>query len=138
MARILVVDDEPDVLLLCRVNLQHAGHQVVEAGDGTQGIELARSEHLDAIVLDLMLPVLDGMQVLERLADDEATRDLPVIILSAKTLREDRERCLRAGAVAYLTKPFSPIELTELVSSVSAMSVAEVEELRDSARSLAG
>jgi DNA-binding response OmpR family regulator len=137
MARILVIDDEPDVLLLCRVNLEHAGHQVVEAGDGTHGIELARSEHPDAIVLDLMLPMLDGVEVLERLADDEATRALPVIILSAKTLREDRVRCLRAGAVAYLTKPFSPIELAELVSTVSAMSVAEVEELRDSARSLA-
>ena len=67
MARILVVDDEPDVLLLCRVNLQHAGYDVLEASDGEQGLAIALSEVPDAIVLDLMLPLLDGYGVLDQL-----------------------------------------------------------------------
>jgi DNA-binding response OmpR family regulator len=138
MARILVIDDEPDVVLLCHVNLEHAGHQVIEAGDGRRGLDLARSELPDAIVLDLMLPALDGFGVLEELGDDATTRELPVIVLSAKTLREDRDRCLRAGAVAYLTKPFSPIELTQIVSSISALSADQIEELRTSARARTG
>ncbi len=77
MARILVVDDEPDVILLCRVNLQHAGYDVLEASDGEQGLALALSELPDAIVLDLMLPLMDGYGVLDRLRADERTRTIP-------------------------------------------------------------
>src|SRR4249920_4269731 len=93
MARILVVDDEPDVLLLFRVNLQHAGHDVLEASDGEQGLAVAMAEAPDAIVLDLMLPLMDGYGVLEHLLADERTRDIPVLVLTAKAQREDRVRC---------------------------------------------
>ena len=84
MARVLVVDDEPDVLLLCRVNLQHAGHEVLEAADGDQAIEIARRERPDAIVLDLMLPHVGGYEVLAALREQEDTREIPVCVLTAK------------------------------------------------------
>lgn len=136
MARVLVIDDEPDVLLLCRVNLSHAGHEVLEAPDGARGVELARSEHPDAVILDLMMPGLDGVDVLGMLADDETTRDIPVMMLSAKTQRADRERCREAGAIVYVTKPFSPLELAALVETLARLTRSEVEELRAGERSL--
>lgn len=138
MARVLVIDDEPDVLLLCRVNLSHAGHEVLEALDGYRGVELARAEHPDAVVLDLMLPGIDGVEVLGLLAGHESTRDIPVMMLSAKTLQADRDRCHEAGALAYLTKPFSPVELTELVETLSALTADERADLLSGARSLTG
>lgn len=138
MARVLVIDDEPDVLLLCRVNLSHAGHEVLEALDGYRGVELARDERPDAVVLDLMLPGIDGVEVLQLLADHESTRDIPVMMLSAKTLRVDRDRCHEAGALAYLTKPFSPVELTELVEALSELTPGELDDLRSGVRSLTG
>jgi DNA-binding response OmpR family regulator len=136
MARVLVIDDEPDVLLLCRVNLSHAGHEVLEALDGALGVELAGTEHPDAVILDLMMPGLDGVDVLTLLASDDATRDIPVMMLSAKTQRADRERCREAGALAYVTKPFSPVELTALVETLAALTPDEVEALRAGERSL--
>ena len=138
MARVLVIDDEPDVLLLCRVNLSHAGHEVLEALDGYRGVELARAEHPDAVVLDLMLPGIDGVEVLRLLAGHESTRAIPVMMLSAKTLQADRDRCHEAGALAYLTKPFSPVELTELVETLSALTADERADLLSRARSLTG
>ena len=126
MARILVIDDEPDVLLLCRVNLSHAGYQVLEALDGWSGMELARAERPDLIILDLMLPGMDGMAVLRELADDERTRSIPVLMLTAKTQLEDRERCRDAGAAAFLTKPFSPVRLTELVETLTRTTPSEL------------
>jgi DNA-binding response OmpR family regulator len=84
VARVLIIDDEPDVLLLCRVNLEHAGHEVLVAIDGEQGLELARHQRPDVIVLDLMLPTMDGFEVLVDLATAEETRRVPVLVLSAK------------------------------------------------------
>ena len=109
--RVLVIDDEPDVLMLCRVNLELAGHEVIEATNGEAGLELALREQPDVVVLDVMLPKLDGISVLGTLANDEQTRDLPVILLTAKTQLEDRRAGWRAGCSEYLTKPFSPVDL---------------------------
>ena len=109
MGRVLVIDDEPDVLLLCRVNLQHRRHQASEAEDGEHGIaDAVNLLRPDAIVLDLMLPNLDGYQVLRELRADERTRDLPVLVLTAKVQMEDHRRCLELGADAFLTKPSDP------------------------------
>jgi two-component system response regulator RpaA len=130
MARILVVDDEPDVLLLCRVNLSHAGHEVVEADDGPRGLAAAVETLPDLIVLDLMLPIMDGFGVLGRLAEDERTRAIPVLILTAKTQLEDRDLARRGGAVGFLTKPFSPIRLTEVVDAMLRLSAEDLERLR--------
>jgi len=130
MARILVVDDEPDVLLLCRVNLQHAGYDVMEASDGEQGLALASSEVPDAMVLDLMLPMMDGYGVLDQLQADERTRTIPVLVLTAKAQREDRVRCWEQGASEYMTKPFSPVALSAALSELLRMSPAQREERR--------
>jgi two-component system, OmpR family, phosphate regulon response regulator PhoB len=118
MGRVLVVDDEPDVLLLCRLNLQQRGHEVLEAPEGTRALELARERHPDVIVLDLMLPGIDGYDVLESLKQDEQTSDIPVLVLTAKSLHADRERSHGLGASRFLTKPFLPSELCELVDSL--------------------
>jgi two-component system response regulator RpaA len=131
--RVLVIDDEPDVLMLCRVNLQLAGHEVVEAANGKAGLELARTLEPDVVVLDIMLPKVDGLTVLHELAASEATRHIPVIMLTAKTQLEDRRKAWRAGCTEYLTKPFSPIELVELVGRARGMSSEERSERRERA-----
>jgi len=120
MGRVLVVDDEPDVLLLCRLNLQQRGHELLEAADGSTALALARDRHPDVIVLDLMLPGISGYDVLEALQRDEMTTDIPVLVLTAKSLRADRERSHGLGASAFLTKPFLPNELCEMVDSLAA------------------
>ena len=139
MARILVIDDEPDVLMLCRVNLSHIGHEVVEAGDAATGLAEARSALPDVIVLDLMMPRLDGFQLMEVLAADESLRSVPIVILSAKAAREDRLRSWGCGASAFITKPFAPAELAAVIERVHAMTPEErraeraraVEEARE-------
>ena len=118
MGRVLVVDDEPDVLLLCRLNLQQRGHELLEASTGSVALELARERHPDVIVLDLMLPGMTGYDVLETLKGDEQTSDIPVLVLTAKSLRADRERSHGLGASGFLTKPFLPSELCDLVESL--------------------
>jgi two-component system, OmpR family, response regulator RpaA len=130
MARILVVDDEPDVLLLCRVNLQHAGYEVMEASDGEQGLALATSQVPDAIVLDLMLPLMDGYGVLDHLRANELTETIPVLVLTAKAQREDRVRCWEQGASEYMTKPFSPVALCGALTELMGMSHAQREDRR--------
>jgi two-component system, OmpR family, phosphate regulon response regulator PhoB len=118
MGRVLVIDDEPDVLLLCRLNLQQRGHELLEASNGTTALELARERHPEVIVLDLMLPGMNGYEVLETLKQDERTSDIPVLVLTAKSLRADRERSHRLGASGFLTKPFLPSELCDMVESL--------------------
>jgi two-component system phosphate regulon response regulator PhoB len=133
MARVLVIDDEPDVLLLCRVNLGHAGHEVLEALDGDRGLELARGSVPDAIILDLMLPTMDGYAVLEALGDHETTRDIPVIVLTAKTQIEDRARSWRCGAAEFIAKPFSPQTLLDRLERITTMNESERRLHRDRA-----
>lgn len=135
MARVLVIDDEPDVLLLCRVNLQHAGHQVTETLDGAEGVSLAR--RADVVVLDLMLPQMDGYEVLEALHADPATRDLPVIVLTAKAQVSEHSRSLAGGAVGFMTKPFAPDDLVRHLERVLGMSIEQREaERRDQLQEL--
>jgi DNA-binding response OmpR family regulator len=120
MARVLVVDDEPDVLLLCRLNLEQRGHEVVEAPNGDAALELVRSATPDLVVLDLMLPGIDGYQVLQALRAGDETSSVPVLVLTAKSLQADRERSRQLGAAAFLTKPFLPDELCDMVDAVLA------------------
>jgi two-component system alkaline phosphatase synthesis response regulator PhoP len=123
--RILVIDDEPDVLLLCRVNLQFDGHEVLEASDGDTGFKTALVERPDLIVLDVMMPQRDGFAVLKELRERDETRDIPVILLTARAQEDDQVRGWLAGAAEYVTKPFSPTDLTESVRSVLAMTPEE-------------
>jgi DNA-binding response OmpR family regulator len=129
--RVLVIDDEPDVLLLCRVNLEIAGHEVLEATSGERGLELALSSGPDLIVLDVMLPAKDGLEVLGELLSDGRTRDTPVILLTAKAQAEDRLAGWQAGCTEYMTKPFSPVALAEIVDRVAEMPFAERAARRD-------
>ncbi|MEO8289937.1 MAG: response regulator [Gaiellaceae bacterium] len=131
MIRTLVIDDEAPIRLLCRVNLEAEGIEVIEAADGPSGLEVARRELPDAILLDVMMPGLDGWSVAERLLDEEATRAIPIIFLTARADIRDRVRGLGAGGLDYITKPFNPVELASLVREVvDAVERGEREELR--------
>ena len=129
--RVLVVDDEPDVLLLCRVNLGFAGHEVLEASNGERGVELALGERPDVIVLDVMLPHRDGYSVLEELVSDSRTRETPVILLTAHAQDADRLRGWRAGCSEYMTKPFSLSALADTVDRVAEMTEDERQRYRE-------
>jgi DNA-binding response OmpR family regulator len=115
---VLVIDDEAPIRLLCRVNLEAEGIRVLEAADGPGGLDAARSNVPDVILLDVMMPGLDGWQVAEELLDDERTRRIPIVFLTARAELRDRARGLDAGGVDYVTKPFNPIELASLVRDV--------------------
>ena len=132
MIKVLVIDDEAPIRLLCRVNLEAEGMAVVEAPDGPGGLEVARAESPDAILLDVMMPGLDGWAVAELLLDDERTRDVPIVFLTARADLRDRARGMDLGGLDYITKPFNPVELATLVRNV----VAAVEDgQRDRLRS---
>lgn len=137
--RVLVIDDEPDVLLLCRVNLQYAGHEVLEASNGVRGFELAVTDAPDVILLDVMLPERDGISILRDLAEHPATADVPVVLLTAKAQVEDQLRGWRAGCSAYVTKPFSPAALAGIVDEVCTMPLEQRRRRRERAiETLAG
>ena len=127
----LIVDDEAPIRLLCRVNLEAEGIEVIEAPDGATGLELARSEKPDAILLDVMMPGLDGWNVAEQLLSEERTSAIPIIFLTARADLRDRVRGLDAGGLDYVTKPFNPLELATLVREVvAAVERGEREQLR--------
>jgi two-component system alkaline phosphatase synthesis response regulator PhoP len=115
MTSVLVIDDEAPIRLLCRVNLEAEGMQVSEAADGPSGLEKARSERPDVILLDVMMPGLDGWRVAEQLIDDPGTRGIPIVFLTARAEFRDRAKGLDIGGVDYITKPFNPLELAPLV-----------------------
>ncbi len=118
MTRVLVIDDEAPIRLLCRVNLEAEGMEVLEAEDGRSGLDLARSEWPDVVLLDVMMPGLDGWSVAEQLLADEATRAIPIVFLTARADLRDRARGIDVGGLDYVTKPFNPVELALLVRNV--------------------
>jgi DNA-binding response OmpR family regulator len=127
----LVIDDEAPIRLLCRVNLEAEGVEVLEAADGTTGLEIAKREKPDAILLDVMMPGLDGWNVAERLLSEEETGAIPIIFLTARADLRDRVRGMDAGGLDYVTKPFNPVELASLVREVvDAVARGEREQLR--------
>jgi two-component system, OmpR family, alkaline phosphatase synthesis response regulator PhoP len=129
--RVLVIDDEAPIRLLCRVNLEAEGMSVIEAGDGPGGLELARSEQPEVILLDVMMPGLDGWRVAEHLLEDPTTREIPIVFLTARADIRDRARGMDLGGLDYVTKPFNPVELASLVRTVvGAVERGEREQLR--------
>jgi len=127
----LVIDDEPPIRLLCRVNLEAEGMRVLEAADGRTGIELAQNEQPNAILLDVMMPGMDGWAVAEQLLQDERTAQIPIIFLTARADLRDRARGMDLGGLEYITKPFNPVELATLVQEVvTAVERGEREQLR--------
>jgi len=127
----LIIDDEAPIRLLCRVNLEAEGIEVIEAGDGASGVDLAKQERPDAILLDVMMPGLDGWSAAERLLTDEDTSAIPIIFLTARADLRDRVRGLDVGGLDYVTKPFNPVELAPLVRGVvDAVERGEREQIR--------
>ena len=116
--RVLVVDDEPDIVALVAYHLAKAGYRVATASNGADALSAARDEHPALIVLDLMLPAMSGFEVLEQLRAVEATRDIAVLMLTARKEEPDRIRGLSLGADDYLAKPFSPQELILRVGAI--------------------
>ena len=131
MTKVLVIDDEAPIRLLCRVNLEAEKMEVLEAADGPTGLDSARREAPDVILLDVMMPGLDGWRVAEELLDDERTRSIPIVFLTARAELRDRARGLDLGGVDYVTKPFNPVELAPLVRElIGRVERGEREELR--------
>ena len=118
--RVLVIDDESPIRLLCRINLEAEGMEVLEAVDGPRGLETARAERPDVILLDVMMPGLDGWHVAAELLDDERTEEIPIIFLTARAELRDRARGIDLGGVDYVTKPFNPVELAPRVRDLIA------------------
>lgn len=125
MRRVLVIDDEADVRLLYRVNLRHAGYEVLEADDGQRGLEAAIKQRPDAIVLDLMMPRLDGFEVLRALRADPRATGTPVLVLTADARRDDHRACYELGADEVITKPFAPEALTHGLARILASSTED-------------
>ncbi len=112
--RVVVIDDDPSIREVAALALSAVGgHQVDTAGDGTEGMELARRVRPDAILLDVMMPTLDGPTVLARMRSIETLRDVPVVFLTAKVGAQDISRLHGLGAVAVITKPFDPLRLAQ-------------------------
>jgi DNA-binding response OmpR family regulator len=124
-AKILVADDEPDALELIEVNLKTAGYEVLTAADGREALQKARAAMPNLILLDIMLPEMDGLEVCKALRRDAATAFLPVIMLTARAAEIDRVLGLELGADDYITKPFSPRELILRVKNVLKRASAE-------------
>jgi CheY-like chemotaxis protein len=125
VSRILVIDDDQDLGRVIRRVLELEGYDVVLSDDGLRGLAAAQRQRPDAIVLDLMMPVMDGYQVLAELRDDERTKDVPVVVLTAVALDETRERVEAAGAATFLTKPFEPKNLSRALASLVGSSSAD-------------
>ncbi len=114
----LVVDDDPVIQGLLRVNFEMEGYEVIVAGDGVEGLERARSEQPDVVILDVMMPRMDGLEVARTLKADPATAPIPILLLSAKAQEVDVRAGGATGADAYVTKPFDPLELLKRVEAL--------------------
>ena len=129
MARLLLVDDEPDILLMLQINLELEGHEVVLAGNGEEALARIADSAPDLVLLDVMMPVLDGWGVLERMAGGDGPRP-PVIMISAKSQPTDARHAYRLGADGYVTKPFDLETLTAEVQATLTRSPEEREAHR--------
>ena len=113
--KILVVEDEPNIIKLVTFILESNGYEVIPACIGSEGIEKAKAEKPDLIVLDVMMPEMDGFEVAKILNADPATKDIPILMLSSKAQFEDKMKGIDSGATDYITKPFEKEELLQKV-----------------------
>jgi CheY-like chemotaxis protein len=116
--RILVADDDPFIRRLVAFTLKKRGYEIVEACDGATALNLARQAHPNLVVLDVLMPEMNGLDVTRALAQDPATTDIPILILSASAQQSEIEAGLASGAAAYLVKPFEPKVLSERVAEL--------------------
>jgi DNA-binding response OmpR family regulator len=129
--RLLVVDDDPDVRKLCGLNLSWEGHEIIEASGGAECLECISSEVFDAVVLDVMMPNIDGLETLRRIRQRPESADMPVVLISARVGIEDQIEGWAAGADGYVTKPFMPSDLTEAVDGASRLEPHERQAERE-------
>lgn len=120
MAKILAVDDDPVILRLLEVNLGMEGHDVDTAGDGEEALERLAAFKPDLVLLDIMMPKKDGWEVCQEIKADPVFSDVPVVFLSARARGADIDRGTELGAAAYVTKPFDPVDLVDLVNELVA------------------
>jgi len=113
--KILICDDEPHVRLALETRLKSQGYVVITAEDGGQGIEKAKSEAPDLILMDIMMPEVDGHEAIAALKKDEQTKDIPIIVLTARVEQKDYEKAQSKGVADYVTKPYNPVELIEKI-----------------------
>jgi CheY-like chemotaxis protein len=125
MPVVLVVDDDPMILRLLEINFRLEGYRVETAAHGERALELAASLGPRAIILDLMMPGMDGWEVCRRLRDDPATASIPIIALSARAQEEDRQRGYALGVTEYITKPFDPATLVETVRRAQSLPTSQ-------------
>ena len=118
--KVLVIDDDPVIVELLRVNFEIEGFEVIVAGDGPEGLQLAATRGPDVILSDIMMPRMDGLEVVATLKRGAGTKHIPVILLSAKAQNAEVQQGLEAGADDYVTKPFDPFELIDRVNAVLA------------------
>jgi two-component system alkaline phosphatase synthesis response regulator PhoP/two-component system response regulator VicR len=116
--RILAVDDEKHILRLVQINLEKAGYDVVTASNGREAVEAVREHNPDLVVMDVMMPEMDGIEALKILKSDDATSSIPVVMLTAKAQDADVFQGWQSGADLYLTKPFNPMELLTFVKRI--------------------
>ena len=119
--RILVVDDDPTVRQVLSLQLESDGHQVSAAVDGESGLQAVQAQRPDLVVLDVMMPGLSGWDVLERLRSDPGSRRVPVLLLTARDLPDDRRRGYELGASAVLSKSYAPQELSDTVQALGTL-----------------
>jgi DNA-binding response OmpR family regulator len=128
--RILVIDDDPGVRMLCKIAFRTDGDEVIEAASGREGLERLATDTIDAVVLDVMLPSVNGFEILRRIREDTRISHLPVVLLSVRVGIQDQIDGWRAGADDYLTKPFSPRALAAKVYEICAIGPLERAEQR--------
>jgi Response regulators consisting of a CheY-like receiver domain and a winged-helix DNA-binding domain len=136
--RILVIDDDPGVRMLCKIAFRTDGDEIIPAANGREGLDALAAEEIDAVVLDVMMPSINGFEILRRIREDARWSDLPVVLLSVRVGIQDQIDGWRAGADEYLTKPFSPSKLAAKVYEICRLDPVErahkrAERLQDRA-----
>lgn len=126
--KVLIIDDEEHIVELIRYNLENAGYDAVEAYNGVDGVKAAKNEKPTLILLDVMLPMMDGLEVCRKLRKDDTTKHIPIIMLTAKSEEIDKILGLELGADDYITKPFSVRELLARIKAVLRRTGSELEE----------
>lgn len=118
--KILIADDEEDIKVVTQLFLESKGYEIVTAYDGLDALDKVKSEKPDAVLLDIMMPLIDGFEVCQRMKEDPELAGIPVVMMSASTHSESRQRGLDAGAVDFLIKPFQPEVLEKLLQTTLA------------------
>ena len=116
--KILVTDDDPVIIELLQVNLEFEGYAVISAADGLEAVERASKDQPDLVILDIMMPRMDGWTARAELLKDPRTAQIPVIFLSARAQQADLKKGYESGVAAYVTKPFEPVELLDLIAQI--------------------